>query len=51
MNVVEERKTGSGTKVVTFARTPIMSTYLVAFIVGDFEYIEVCKSFLIKNNF
>jgi puromycin-sensitive aminopeptidase len=30
----------SGYKVVEFAPTPKMSTYLLAFIVGEFEYIE-----------
>lgn len=27
-------------KRVTFACTPIMSTYLLAFIVGEFDYVE-----------
>ncbi len=31
---------GSGHKVVKFARTPKMSTYLLAFIAGDFEHVE-----------
>jgi len=30
----------SGTKVVSFDRTPVMSTYLLAWAFGDFEYIE-----------
>ena len=27
-------------KKLTFARTPIMSSYLLAFIVGEFDYVE-----------
>ena len=27
-------------KVVQFAQTPIMSTYLVAFVVGEFDFVE-----------
>ncbi|KAI8834794.1 peptidase family M1-domain-containing protein [Chytriomyces cf. hyalinus JEL632] len=31
---------GKKVKEVSFARTPLMSTYLVAFVVGDLEFIE-----------
>lgn len=30
----------AGYKIVSFSPTPIMSTYLLAFIIGEFEYIE-----------
>lgn len=39
MNVVSEDKS-NGKKTVTYATTPLMSTYLIAFAVGDFEFIE-----------
>ncbi|KAI8799726.1 peptidase family M1-domain-containing protein [Cladochytrium replicatum] len=39
MNLVEETIV-DGLKVVKYARTPIMSTYLVAFAVAEYEYIE-----------
>ena len=38
-NVVEQKEEGD-LKRVTFARSPIMSTYLLAFIVGEFDYVE-----------
>ena len=40
MPVKDTHPTKAGKKLVTFERTPIMSTYLVAWAVGDFEYIE-----------
>ncbi|CAI2169026.1 4397_t:CDS:10 [Funneliformis geosporum] len=40
MNVVSETQLGDDKKEVKFNKTPIMSTYLIAFIVGDLGYIE-----------
>ncbi|KAI6205137.1 Aminopeptidase [Aphelenchoides besseyi] len=38
--VISETTTESGKKLLKYATTPIMSSYLVAFAVGEFEYIE-----------
>lgn len=40
MGVKESKKSKEGYKVVTFDQTPIMSTYLLAWAFGDFEYVE-----------
>ncbi len=39
-NVIKEEDIGDGKKTLTFAPTPKMSTYLVAFIIGELEYVE-----------
>ena len=39
MPVVEEKVNGS-VKVVSYQESPIMSTYLVAIVVGLFDYVE-----------
>lgn len=38
--IIEEKKLGDGKKLIRFERTPKMSTYLLFFGVGDFEFIE-----------
>jgi len=37
---VEIKEHSAGYKIVSFAPTPRMSTYLLAFIIGEFEYVE-----------
>ncbi|HUD10876.1 MAG TPA: M1 family metallopeptidase, partial [Candidatus Saccharimonadia bacterium] len=39
-NVSHEETSSEGYKKVQFAPTPVMSTYLLAFLVGEFEYVE-----------
>lgn len=40
MPVKSENVLGNGLRVVNFDRTPIMSTYLVAVVVGEYDYVE-----------
>ena len=40
MPVASETDVDPDLKCVVFQRTPIMSTYLVAFIVGEYDYVE-----------
>ncbi|RKP04556.1 peptidase family M1-domain-containing protein [Thamnocephalis sphaerospora] len=46
MNVISEQDVADNEalKAVTFATTPVVSTYLVAFAVGEFDYIEAKSS-------
>lgn len=41
-DIVEEKDVAedASLKTVKYARTPIMSTYLVAFVVGEFDFVE-----------
>jgi puromycin-sensitive aminopeptidase len=38
--IVSEENQADGLRLVKFGRTPIMSTYLVAVVVGEFDYVE-----------
>ena len=40
MNVISDKSLDSGLKEVKFATTPMMSTYLVAVIVGGYDFVE-----------
>lgn len=44
----EPHPTNPGLKVVSFETTPIMSTYLVAFVIGEFEFLEGITSTGVK---
>ena len=41
-NVIEESSVAedASLKIVKYAQTPIMSTYLLAFVVGEFDFVE-----------
>jgi len=41
MPIENTKDNGNGTKTVSFQRTPIMSTYLLAFIVGEFDFVTM----------
>lgn len=40
MPVKSEKKVEDNLRIIQFDRTPIMSTYLVAVVVGEYDYVE-----------
>ena len=38
--IIEETRSGDGVKTLLFDKTPVMSTYLLAFVIGDLAHIE-----------
>ncbi len=38
--IIEETRRGDGLKTLLFDKTPVMSTYLLAFVIGDLTHIE-----------
>lgn len=41
MPEIECTRIPGGKKFIRFAPTPIMSTYLLAFVVGEFDFVQV----------
>ena len=50
MPIFEEKSIGSNLKTVKFEKTPIMSTYLLAWACGEFEYIESFTDGVYQND-
>lgn len=42
--IKETPDTDPAWKVVQYDRTPVMSTYLLAFVVGEYDYVEAMDS-------
>ncbi|KAL9658000.1 hypothetical protein ABK040_016648 [Willaertia magna] len=40
MKCIEESNLDNDLKVCKFAPSPLMSTYLVAFVIGEYDYVE-----------
>lgn len=50
MPILKEQQKGDNLKQIVFEKTPIMSTYLLAWACGDFEYIENFTEDLYNND-